>query len=83
MGYSSPAYTEMGREFRAHPTVEHSKELSGPNGGNNSQVEELNAPAATELRKAFILILNQSICWTTPSKPRSVSTHADCPTAIN
>jgi hypothetical protein len=40
---SSPAYTEMGREFRAHRTVEHSKELSGPNGENNNQAEELNA----------------------------------------
>jgi hypothetical protein len=40
---SSPAYTELGREFLAHRTVEHSKELSGPNGENNNQAEELNA----------------------------------------
>ena len=40
---SSPAYTEMGKEFLAHRTVEHAKELSGPNGENNNQAEELNA----------------------------------------
>ncbi|WP_283440402.1 transposase [Noviherbaspirillum suwonense] len=40
---SSPAYTELGKEFRMHRTVEHAKELSGPNGENNNQAEELNA----------------------------------------
>lgn len=39
---SSPAYTELGKQYRAHLTVEHSKELSGPNGENNNQAEELN-----------------------------------------
>jgi transposase-like protein len=40
---ASPAYTELGKRFRVHRTVEHSKELSGPNGENNNQAEELNA----------------------------------------
>lgn len=39
---SSPAYTELGKQYRAHLTVEHSKELRGPNGENNNQAEELN-----------------------------------------
>ncbi len=39
---SSPAYTSLGKNFKAHRTVEHSKMLSGPNGENNNQVEELN-----------------------------------------
>ena len=39
---SSPAYTELGKQFRAHRTVEHSLALSGPNGENNNQAEELN-----------------------------------------
>jgi hypothetical protein len=38
----SPAYTELGKNFRGHRTVEHAKELSGPNGENNNQAEELN-----------------------------------------
>ena len=40
---SSPACSELGKEFRMHRTVEHAKELSGPNGENNNQAEELNA----------------------------------------
>jgi hypothetical protein len=39
---TSPAYTELGKRYKAHLTVEHSKELSGPNGENNNQSEELN-----------------------------------------
>ena len=39
---TSPAYTELGKRFRGHRTVEHSKHLAGPNGGNNNQPEELN-----------------------------------------
>lgn len=39
---SSPAYSEIGKQYKAHLTVEHSKELSGPNGENNNQAEELN-----------------------------------------
>ena len=39
---SSPAYTELGKQFLAHRTVEHAKTLSGPNGENNNQAEELN-----------------------------------------
>jgi hypothetical protein len=39
---SSPAYTELGKQFLAHRTVEHDKTLSGPNGENNNQAEELN-----------------------------------------
>lgn len=39
---SSPAYTEMGKGFREHFTVEHGKMLSGPDGENNNQAEELN-----------------------------------------
>lgn len=32
---SSNAYTDLGKRFLGHMTVEHSKELSGPNGENN------------------------------------------------
>jgi hypothetical protein len=39
---SSPAYTEAGKHFQEHRTVEHSKTLIGPNGENNNQAEELN-----------------------------------------
>ena len=39
---ASPAYTELGKRYRTHQTVEHAKELSGPNGENNNQSEELN-----------------------------------------
>lgn len=39
---TSPAYTALGRKFRAHRTVEHSKTMIGPNGENNNQAEELN-----------------------------------------
>ena len=39
---SSPAYTAAGKRSRGHFTVEHSKELSGKNGENNNQAEELN-----------------------------------------
>lgn len=39
---SSPAYTEAGKSFQEHRTVEHSKTLIGPNGENNNQAEELN-----------------------------------------
>lgn len=39
---SSPAYTELGKRYRAHLTVEHAKEMSGPKGENNNQSEELN-----------------------------------------
>lgn len=38
---SSPAYTELGKRFVAHRTVEHAKELIGPNGENNNLAEEL------------------------------------------
>jgi transposase-like protein len=39
---SCPAYAKVGARFIAHRTVEHSKELSGPNGENNNQAEEFN-----------------------------------------
>lgn len=39
---TSPAYTEVGRRFLVHRTVEHAKTLIGPNGENNNQAEELN-----------------------------------------
>jgi transposase-like protein len=39
---TSPAYTELGKRFKGHRTVEHSKTLSGPDGENNNQAEELN-----------------------------------------
>jgi hypothetical protein len=39
---SSPAYTDLGKRFKGHATVEHAKELRGPNGENNNQAEELN-----------------------------------------
>lgn len=39
---TSPAYTALGKRYKAHLTVEHSKELRGPNGENNNQSEELN-----------------------------------------
>lgn len=39
---SSPAYTAAGKQSRGHFTVEHGKELSGKNGENNNQAEELN-----------------------------------------
>lgn len=39
---TSSAYTELGKSFRGHRTVEHSKMLVGPNGENNNQAEELN-----------------------------------------
>ncbi len=39
---TSPAYADLGKRFRAHRKVEHAKELCGPNGENNNQVEELN-----------------------------------------
>lgn len=39
---SSPAYASIGKQFLAHRTVEHAKELSGPNGENNNQAEEYN-----------------------------------------
>ncbi|HSD40026.1 MAG TPA: transposase [Rhodocyclaceae bacterium] len=39
---TSPAYTEVGKQFKGHRTVEHSKTLSGPNGENNNQAEGLN-----------------------------------------
>ncbi len=39
---SSPAYSNLGKKFRQHLTVEHSKALSGPNGENNNQAEEFN-----------------------------------------
>lgn len=38
-----PAYSALGKSFRAHRTVAHSTHLSGPNGENNNQAEELNA----------------------------------------
>lgn len=38
-----PAYTDLGKGFRLHRTVAHAKQLSGPNGENNNQAEELNA----------------------------------------
>lgn len=39
---NSPAYTEAGKRFQEHRTVEHAKTLIGPNGENNNQAEELN-----------------------------------------
>jgi transposase-like protein len=39
---SSPAYKAIGKRFRDHRAVEHSKHFSGPNGENNNQAEELN-----------------------------------------
>ena len=39
---SSPAYAAVGKAFLAHRTVEHAKELSGPEGQNNNQAEEYN-----------------------------------------
>lgn len=39
---SSPAYAAAGKRSRGHFVVEHGKELSGPNGENNNQAEELN-----------------------------------------
>lgn len=39
---TSPAYSAMGKRFQTHRTVEHAKELVGPNGENNNQAEELN-----------------------------------------
>jgi transposase-like protein len=39
---SSPAYTELGKRYKGHLTVEHSTTLSGKNGENNNQSEELN-----------------------------------------
>jgi len=39
---ASPAYTDLGKRFQAHRTVEHAKTLSGPNGENNNLAEELN-----------------------------------------
>jgi len=39
---TSPAYKELGKHYKGHMTVEHSKELRGPNGENNNQSEELN-----------------------------------------
>lgn len=39
---SSPAYASIGKSFLAHRTVEHAKELAGPNGENNNQAEEYN-----------------------------------------
>ena len=38
----SPAYAAVGKKFLAHRTVDHAKELSGPNGENNNQAEEYN-----------------------------------------
>lgn len=40
---AATAYAELGKGFRAHLVVQHAKELSGPNGENNNQAEELNA----------------------------------------
>jgi hypothetical protein len=40
---TSPAYDELGKRFREHRTVEHSKELVGPNGENNNLAESYNA----------------------------------------
>ena len=40
---TSPAYTKIGEGFRGHSTVEHSKELIGPNGEHNNFAEEYNA----------------------------------------
>ena len=40
---SHPAYRDLGRQFKLHRTVNHGKTLSGPNGENNNQAEELNA----------------------------------------
>lgn len=39
---TSVAYSKLGKEFRVHRTVEHSKEVVGPNGENNNLAEELN-----------------------------------------
>ena len=39
---NAPAYTALGKGFKAHRTVDHAKELFGPNGENNNLAEELN-----------------------------------------
>jgi transposase-like protein len=39
---SWPAYTELGKDFLEHRTVEHAQRLTGKNGENNNQAEELN-----------------------------------------
>lgn len=39
---SAAAYRAVGTRFKKHRKIEHSKELSGPNGENNNQAEELN-----------------------------------------
>lgn len=38
---TSPAYTDLGGQFRAHRTVEHARMLVGPEGQNNNQVESI------------------------------------------
>lgn len=38
---TSPAYTDLGTQFREHRTVEHSRTLVGPAGENNNQVESI------------------------------------------
>jgi transposase-like protein len=39
---TSPAYTEIGKGFLEHRTVEHAQRIVGANGENNNQAEELN-----------------------------------------
>lgn len=39
---TATAYQTIGKRFKEHRTVEHSKELVGPNGENNNQAESFN-----------------------------------------
>lgn len=39
---TSPAFNEVGKLFSEHRTVEHAREVVGPNGENNNQVESFN-----------------------------------------
>lgn len=39
---TAPAYQSIGKRFKEHRTVEHSKTLIGPNGENNNQAESFN-----------------------------------------
>lgn len=39
---TSSAYTEIGKQYREHRTVEHAQRVVGLNGENNNQAEELN-----------------------------------------
>lgn len=62
---SSPAYAAAGKRSRGHFVVEHGKELSGPNGENNNQAEELNG-RYDRAEKASISTLSRNTCSTMP-----------------